>query len=149
MDLSDLENLKNPNTGLVPMKIVRGFAPYKNGDTAGFPPKVALDYIRSGHATLLDAKVQEHVKAQLQQETDAKAAAVTSDALAKAGAAPAGEIDPSKVVIPENWKELHPLKRITLAKQLTGEYFVPKDVKPSDYADTLIQTEADRRAATK
>ncbi|MBX3579906.1 MAG: hypothetical protein KF723_22110 [Rhizobiaceae bacterium] len=49
--------------------------------------------------------------------------------------------------IPEDWKSLHWMKRVKLAKDLVGDFTVPDDRKEVEVADEMIAAEIARRAA--
>jgi len=90
-------NLAN-HLGLVPMTILRpDMAPYVEGSIAGFPPDEAF------RLYMLQA---------------ARPANVPHVELPKVSE-PAPQPN-SDVVIPENWRDLHHLQRVRLAKQVAG-----------------------------
>jgi hypothetical protein len=124
MDALTLDGLKN-HLGLVPMEIVDPFyAPYQQGQIAGFAPDEAATLIRRKIAVpLKDGKA---VKISLPGEKPAPN---------KGAGAPTVEI-------PTNIFEVHHLQRIYLAKQLRGDDRPISDAE----AKEVIGREIERRA---
>lgn len=143
-DIQTLKNLANPSTGLVPMRVKIGFAPNAKGSIAGFPPREALNHLTTGHCELLDEGVQRKVMGEIAAAGPVKPPFVTSKSITEER-----EEKPELVEIPDDWKTLHGMKRIALAKQIAGDINPPEGKKPGEYADEIIEAEVTRRAATK
>ncbi|MBC7168319.1 hypothetical protein [Phenylobacterium sp.] len=125
MKLHDFEALAAENRfGLVRMEIKTGFAPYSEGDIAGFPPDEAVRLFKKGAATPLDA-----------DPSDARRAAAAGDG---EGAGSADDVP----AIPDDWEGMHHLTRVKLAKEISGG-----DVANKEEADEIIRAEIARRAA--
>jgi hypothetical protein len=109
-------------SGLVPMRIVRPFAPYQKGDIAGFNHELAARLFVRNEGFPVNAK-GEPINIDAPAPVEPKA------------------IAPEKVEIPINWNDLHHLQRVQLAKQIVG-----KDDKISvEQADEIIVAELKRR----
>src|SRR5690242_16786953 len=88
--------------GLVPMRMIRAFAPYLKDDVAGFSPEQAATIFVRKEGVPVDEKGQE-IKVDAPPPAEPKAVA------------------PQLVEIPINWADLHHLQRTALAKKLVGE----------------------------
>lgn len=139
LTLEDFEKRLNAHS-LVPMRIKRSFAPYYVGDIAGFPAKTAFAHWQNGDAELTDISVEPPAKEPPQIVTSKS---VNKDADDDSG----GQNGDDPVEIPENWPELHHLKRLALAKRIAPDHAPEGDEKPLDAADRVIKAELQRRAA--
>jgi hypothetical protein len=131
LKLEDFRALANRGTGLVAMTMVRSFAPWRVGQTAGFPPETALDHYVNGVAKLYgdDSPGEKMAPAPKPQEArDVSAAAAGPE-------------------IPEDFESLHHLQRIKLAKLISPGFVAPEGVAPTDAADEVIRQEVARRKA--
>lgn len=128
MDLKDFEKLANKEHGLVPMRVTEGFAPYAKDSIAGFFPGDALKHFTGGHAVPVGP--------------DGKDLVATKTASAQP-VTPAAPTPGSVVPIPEGWEKEHHLKRVKLAKEISGNDSISK----ADEADPIIAAEVERRAA--
>lgn len=120
------DNLTN-HLGLVPMMITESFAPYKQGEIAGFDPPRAEFLFGKNVAVPVGE--------------DGRPLAVAVDVEAAAVAAPAST---PTVQIPDNWTELHFLQRIRLAREIRGTDESPTKTE----ADRIIQAEVIRQKGT-
>jgi hypothetical protein len=119
-------------TGFVPVKLKRASLPYQAGEIIGLTPDKARKAVADGDADFADipAGVETHNVADL-------GATVSK---------PAAKIDDETADIPDGWKDLHPLKRVNLAKRLNPD-FAPKDGQtPTEAADEFLEAELKRRA---
>ncbi|WP_046869366.1 hypothetical protein [Microvirga massiliensis] len=123
MQLNTFESLANKQ-GLVLMQVVDSFAPYDEGALAGFPPDEAL--------RLFQRKVAVPVG------KDGRPVDVPADTPERSNIPAAS----SSVEIPENWRSLHHLQRVRIAKDLVGGARVISSVAE---ADLIIQGELERR----
>ena len=121
MDVRAFEQLVNPK-GLVVMRVTDSFAPYFEGDLAGFPPEEAARLFKLKAAEPVDEKGQ--------------VIDLSGDVI-EVRREPARS---SAVAIPENWESLHHLQRLRIAKELTGQQ--PATVEE---ADSVIRAELQRR----
>jgi len=128
MDLKDFEKLANKEHGLVPMRVTEGFAPYAENAIAGFFPGDALQHFTGGHAVPVDANGKD---------------LVVTKANPTPPATPGAKTPGSVVPIPEGWEKEHHLKRVKLAKEISGNDSISK----ADEADPIIAAEVERRAA--
>jgi hypothetical protein len=119
--LEAFSKLVNP-AGLVPMRIVRPFAPYQMGDVAGFNHELAARLFVRKEGFPVDEKGEE-IKID-SPPPDPKA------------------VPRHLVEIPINWSDLHHLQRVQLAKQIVGD----RERKFSvEEADEAIEEELKRR----
>lgn len=128
----DLKVKANPR-GLIPLKIVRAFAPYNKGTIAGFSPAMAQVLIDRGDAVMADQPMP-------------KSAAQRPGPAARV-------IEPTTTVdgvieIPVDILSRHHLQRIKLAKDLLGDKYDINTggMTPTEYATKVIRDEMDRRA---
>lgn len=121
--VADFEKLKN-ELGLVAMSFLLPTITEKVGDVRGAEPYTALRWYNDGLAEPVNGldKFVEKMPS----------GGVSSDALRR------GAIE-----IPEKWAEEHHLKRITLAKTISGQ----TGSLSADDADAIIKAEVERRAA--
>lgn len=129
MNLQQFEKIAYENElGLVGMKIVEPFAPYRKDAIAGFPPDEAFRLFQRKMALPVDAKGK-----------PVKAAVDDKDESGIAGADTSTSVE-----IPENWEQMHHLQRLKLAKDLTGR----QDVESAKIADEIIRAEFEKRAGS-
>lgn len=131
MALDDYQALALPETGLVPMRFLRGTITDRPGDIAGFSPESAMAMHSQGLAEPLKG------------EGKAPAAAKKSGPVTSASAT-GEEADFARrtaIVIPEDWMGQHHLPKIQMAKEISGEAVTTKVD-----AEAVIQAELDRRA---
>lgn len=119
--LKQLEKLAEDNKyGLVRMRVVHGYAPYEADGIYGFSPDEALRLYDLKEAFPVDAEGNEIVLEAPAPEPEAPVV--------------------HAVDIPVEWKKLHYLQRIKLAKELIGG-----DVPNKDVADDIIAKIAESR----
>ena len=128
MDLKDFEKLANKEHGLVPMRVTEGFAPYAKNSIAGFFPGDAFKHFTGGHAVPVGANGKDLIAIKT-GPTQPDTPVATS----------LGKVVP----IPESWEKEHHLKRVKLAKEISGNDSISK----ADEADPIIAAEVERRAA--
>jgi len=127
MDVQAFEHLVNP-LGLVPMVIEDdNFAPYQRGQVAGFPPEEAARLFERQSAVPVGENGAPVIPAWAPQDVGLNQSAV------------------SNVEIPDNWRDLHHLQQIRIAKDLLG--LTQGDRVPMDVAQQAIEAELNRRGA--
>lgn len=125
-------------TGLVPVVSIK-----RGGNTSvhGVPPAIARAGLLAGELKLVPVPADIEVY-EVGGPVEPKFEKVADDS---------GE----DLIIPDDWEESHPLKRIVLAQKITGQAIVlsdedkANDVKKSDLADAVIRAELQRRAAAE
>ncbi|MCW1844130.1 hypothetical protein [Prosthecomicrobium hirschii] len=120
------------DTETVTVKVVKAFSVYWPGMVAGFEPDQARNLITKGFAVAVSFdddgnEIAAPAKPEAEPEAPSKEAA-TPDA--------AGSVD-----IPADWENLHHMKQIAIAKQITGA-----DRLTLDQAREAITQELARRA---
>lgn len=122
MKLEAFEAIANQETGLVLMQITQSFAPYNKNDLAGFPPhdahrlftrRAAVPVTKEGQPIRLSADPPQG----------------------------SPEPEPVTVEIPENWREIHRLQKVILAKRITGV----EGSMTEAAADEILAAEVERR----
>lgn len=119
-------------TGLVPMRIVRGFAPHAENDIAGFPPSTAAELFTAGDAVVVDG--------------DGKEVEILPTKPAEAEGAGGTASDATPPAIPGGWKNLHHLQLFKLVKELGGD---GEATAKKEAAIAFIEAEEARRAAAQ
>jgi hypothetical protein len=123
MQLQSFERLTNKR-GLVLMQVVDSFAPYDEGQLAGFPPDEALRLYQRKAAVPVGA--------------DGRPVAIPDDKPERSRTPAAS----SSVEIPPTWQSLHHLQRVRIAKEIAGHGRVISSVAE---ADEVIRAELQRR----
>jgi hypothetical protein len=128
-------------TGFVPVKFLHSSPPYVAGEIGGLTPEQAREAVAKGQVALVPiAAGLETFEVPGPESVKAKPAAVESM--------------PSlfeKADIPADWENLHHLKKVALAKQIAGleKLDPPPGTKPLEYAEQIIRTEIENRAAAE
>lgn len=120
-------------TGFVPVKLKRASLPYTAGEIIGLVPEKARKAVADGEAEFV--AIPEGVETYDVPDipTNVKAPVVIKE--------------PAVVEIPPDWKDIHPLKRVNLAKKLDSNFAPPDGKTPTEWADEVIEAEVARRAA--
>ena len=103
--VEDFDKLKNPDTGLVPMRFLVPTITDRVGSIQGVEPRTALRWYNDGLAEPAKGKVSGKP-----ENPDAGSVALTDADKRKAG-----------ITIPEDWRSQHHLKNIALAKDIAGD----------------------------
>jgi hypothetical protein len=141
LKLDDFEKMKN-HTGLVPMRVVRSFAPYAKNQIAGFPPEYAFIHYREGNAVVY-VKDGPEIAHPDPAPVHHRIPGVSAE---KVREDTGMDNDPNKPIeIPAQWADMHHLQRIKLAQNL-GAPQAPEGVKPIDHFDAFIKAEVEKRA---
>lgn len=129
MDIQAFENLAKANPyGLVRMKMVEEHTPYRVGELAGFSPEDALRRFLEREA--------------LPAAEDGTPLIGFEDAVEPSEPAQSGPI--STVQIPDDWRNLHHLQRLRIAKAISGDETIATAIA----ADAIIGAEEQRRKGT-
>lgn len=121
--------------GLVPMRVVRAFAPYMAGSVAGFSPKMAAMLYDRGDAIPVGQDLP------VKGKRPGPAAKVT---------APITTVE-NVVEIPVDILKKHHLQRLKVARELLGDAYPLQQqnsgMTPTEFADKVINEELARRAS--
>lgn len=135
MNIDEARAAANPGTGLVPLRILKPFMPYRDGDIAGFPPDVAVQHVANQVAERYKAP-KGGEKSEPVPVNPAPVPGLVYQPIDKTKYEGRPEISPlaqvapnvqtgaperalEKADIPENWQELSVAQRRSLASALS------------------------------
>ncbi len=127
-------------TGLLPV-----FEPKNASHIFGVTPGVAGEGVLNGTLVLVD--IPDHI-----ETFDVHVPEIDEDEgdKPKKSAKSSAEGQDGPVEIPDGWEDQHWMKNDKLAKQIAGDkYLLPDGTKATDYNETIIREEIQRRADAK